>query len=109
MFQDLPQEVLEFLGKPMSSASLIELAKHDNLDIIYTPQSTSNEPIMTRSKSEHKREIEEAYALQQALEDADYLDNEDGPIIEKHDRQIRNSRPIPMHDAQKLETIVEEE
>ena len=57
LFSELPPSVMEFLGKPLSTDSLINLAKTDRLDPIYVDKvlPTPN-VIITRSKSKKKKE-----------------------------------------------------
>jgi hypothetical protein len=52
LYEFLPQEVLAFLGKPLSQDSLLELAKSDQLDMIYNDKSEATyTPPSTRSSS----------------------------------------------------------
>ena len=68
LYDNLPQEVLNFLGKPISPKSLVELSEKDKLEIIYRDQHTAQfDPVMTRSRSQRKKE-EEAKELAKNLE-----------------------------------------
>ena len=68
LYDNLPQEVLNFLGKPISPKSLVELSEKDELEIIYRDQHTAQfDPVMTRSRSQKKKE-EEGKELAKNLE-----------------------------------------
>ena len=74
LHQDLPKSVLRFLGKPLSSEALVELAEHDDLDIIYRDtHAPVYDKILTRSK---KKKLEQAMELAKKLE-MQKNDNED--------------------------------
>ena len=76
MHRELPEEVLRFLGSPMTGDSLARLAKNDKLDIIYQDRILPEvEPTMTRSKRRKQEEEERAMQLAQLAADAE--DSED--------------------------------
>ena len=76
LHRELPDEVLRFLGSPMTGDSLARLAKNDKLDIIYQDRILPEvEPTMTRSKRRKQEEEERAMQLAQLAADAE--DSED--------------------------------
>ena len=52
LHQDLPESVLRFLGKSLSSEAFVDLAEHDELDIIYRELILLS---MTKFSRAHKR------------------------------------------------------
>ena len=106
LFNSLPQEVLAFLGKPLSKESLTNLAKQDKLDIIYTDRSNPNtEPIMTRSKSQQQKSLEQAMELVRINEELDDLTEDEAVELNRQpSKEILNLNNIPS----KLEAILEE-
>ena len=76
LFQDLPEEVKRFLGGPISEQGLLELAKGDELEMIYVDkQLPEPEMIVTRSRAK-KRDEEKLYEIAGILE-RDSVETED--------------------------------
>ena len=74
LHQDLPESVLRFLGKPLSSEALVELAEQDDLDIIYRDtHAPVYDKILTRAQ---KKKLEQAMELAKNL-DMQKNDDED--------------------------------
>ena len=74
LHQDLPESVLRFLGKPLSSEALVDLAEHDDLDVIYRDtHAPVYDKVLTRSQ---KKKLEQAMELAKKLE-MQKTDNED--------------------------------
>ena len=66
LHQDLPESVLRFLGKPLSSEALVELAENDDLDIIYRDtHAPVYDKILTRAQ---KKKLEQAKELAKNLD-----------------------------------------
>ena len=66
LHQDLPESVLRFLGKPLSSEALVGLAEQDDLEIIYRDNHAPvYDKILTRSQ---KKKLEQAMELAKKLE-----------------------------------------
>ena len=78
LYDDLPDSVLRFLGKPMTSETLKDLAKTDNLEIIYRDYILTDEPepVMTRAETRRQKERERKLDLKQRRED-EASENED--------------------------------
>ena len=73
IFQDLPKEVLKFLGSPITANSLKELAEKDELELIYTDRILPEvEKIKTRSRTKKEEERQEIIDL--AVNDNDLDD-----------------------------------
>lgn len=107
LFESLLKEVLDFLGHPLSATSLMELAKSDTLDVIYTdlhlPQA---DPVLTRSKAAGKLDLAKAYHLVQAHDDADIPRDEE---IDEFDTHLSQIPPKELQRSRQLHTILEEE
>ena len=72
LHRELPDEVLRFLGSPMTGDSLARLAKNDKLDIIYQDRVLPEvEPTMTRSRRRRQNEEDRAMQLAQLAADAE--------------------------------------
>lgn len=55
LYKEIPQNVLAFLGKPISSESLLELARKDDLELIYSDHMAQPTSIpLTRSKNSNR-------------------------------------------------------
>ena len=105
LYECLPNSVLDFLGKPLTTETIAKLAKDDTLDIIYTDKNpTTRDTIMTRSKQQKANDLKRAMQLVEAASDAemhdDYDDDED--IIQK----TLQNEPKTIRE---LDTILEEE
>lgn len=66
LHQDLPESVLKFLGRPLSSEALVDLAEQDDLEIIYRDSHAPiYDKILTRSQ---KKKLEQAMELAKKLD-----------------------------------------
>ena len=85
----------------------MELAKADTLDIIYTDNTNyKTEQIMTRSKTQQKRDLDKAQELVLLHSDSDQMDDiEEYEYNQKSHIQLQENKPI--NDS--LYTILEEE
>ena len=110
LYSSLPPSVLSFLGKPLSSKALLELAKTDSLDLIYTSQKPADaSPMITRSKST-KQELQDTLSLAEALHEDEAED--DLPPIMTPQKPSHNFLPevqSPEYAANNLEPIMEED
>ena len=67
LHEGMPPEVERFMGKPLSEKSLLDLAKHDRLDLIYVDrQLPETDVIITRSRA-RKRDEARAYEMAELL------------------------------------------
>ena len=115
LYDSLPPEVLSFLGRPLTRSSLLELSKHDQLDVIYDSQMVQeSEPILTRSRKEKQLEKEHAYSLADALNDADYDDTDVDTLLLRQPPHFppQSQHSFPTNESQRsdqLAPIPEEE
>ena len=106
LYDSLPPEVLAFLGKPMSATSLVELAKTDSLDIIYSDMALPDkEAPVTRSKTAGRLDLAKAYHLVQAHADADIPQDEE---IAEFDSSMAEIPTRELDRSRTLHTILEE-
>ena len=78
LHDDLPSSVLDFLGRPMSSETLLKLAEEDELELIYEDIVLPEmEKVITRSETKKAQEREKALELARLAADAEDEDEDE--------------------------------
>ena len=67
LFENLPPEVSRFLGKPLTEKGLLDLAKSDELELIYVDKILPESEVMVTRSRAKKREMAKAYEMAEIL------------------------------------------
>ena len=78
LYDNLPESVLDFLGRPLSSQSLQKLAENDDLEIIYRDHIVAeSNKVLTRSGSRKQNEDRVKALAKDLGMNENYQDDED--------------------------------